>query len=200
MGSRMMHYCISSLISRHLKVAENEFLLGGIAPDVHKNMNEPKKSSHFIRENEAGISFVDDQAFYHKYLTHQYTDFHLGYYCHLISDEIWLQEVYMKKIKWLPPEKKKEAQHQSYRDFLRLNGKIADYYDLQPREFQIEPVHVDEIDYRYLPELIRDLHRDFEKMDETKGEALELLDFDEVVAILNDSVQACLHEVRGFFE
>ncbi|WP_339321218.1 hypothetical protein [Paenibacillus sp. FSL W8-0194] len=48
MGSRVMHYCISTLLARELGIDDDQFLLGGIAPDVHKYMNAPKKESHFI--------------------------------------------------------------------------------------------------------------------------------------------------------
>jgi len=36
MGSRMMHYCIASLICSKIEIInKDEFILGGIAPDVH---------------------------------------------------------------------------------------------------------------------------------------------------------------------
>jgi hypothetical protein len=48
MGSRVMHYCIASLLSDKLSIVnKTDFLLGGIAPDVHYYMNVSKDITHY---------------------------------------------------------------------------------------------------------------------------------------------------------
>ena len=96
---------------------DNQFLLGGLAPDVHKHMKETKDKSHFMKKDNDGVVCVDHHSFYNKYLTESSSPFHLGYYFHLFSDEIWLKEVYFKKIKYLPKDIKIEAKVKYYRDF-----------------------------------------------------------------------------------
>jgi hypothetical protein len=118
--------------------------------------------------------------------------FFLGYYYHLLSDCIWLDEIYFKKIKWLPQLEKKVAQEKYYRDFWRLNGKLIDYYSLELGLIEINPINIDEIDYRYLPELIKDIAYDFEMKDEAKEQDLEILDFNEVLEVIEKSVRACV--------
>lgn len=199
MGSRIMHYCISSLVNEKLRLQEDQFLLGGLAPDLNKYMNQPKMDSHFAKCNANGIFYTDYEAFYDKYLINQGSPFHIGYYFHLISDEIWLREIYFKKIKWLPPEEKKEAQQKYYRDFWRLNGKLIDHYSIELKQHFVEPVAIDEIDYRYLPALIRDLKRDFEFMNDAKDEPLEILSFEEVIRVLEESVRICLEKSKVTF-
>ncbi len=191
MGSRVMHYCIAELLAKELEIEDDQFILGGIAPDVHKNMNEPKSKSHFVRTNSGGTFFADYFGFHEKYLNHMKDPFYLGYFYHLISDVIWVEEIYNKKIKWLPQPEKKEAQQKYYRDFWRLNGKLIDHYSLVIKPMQVRTIHIDEINYRFLPELINDLENDFELKDEAKEQELEILEFDEVIEILERSVREC---------
>ncbi len=40
MGSRVMHYCITSLLSQSVNQTDDSFLLGGLAPDVHRYMGQ----------------------------------------------------------------------------------------------------------------------------------------------------------------
>ncbi|MEF3309281.1 hypothetical protein PV433_10230 [Paenibacillus sp. GYB004] len=48
MGSRMMHYCIAALLADELSIKNrSEFMLGGIAPDIHGLMGVPKGVTHF---------------------------------------------------------------------------------------------------------------------------------------------------------
>jgi len=195
MGSRVMHYCISSLIAKELGIQEDQFLLGGIAPDVHKNMNEPKSRSHFVKVDAEGKAYADFEGFRDKYLSRSIQPFHLGYYYHLISDWIWVEEVYVPKIKWLPQPEKKEAQAMYYRDFWRLNGKLIDHYALKLKPLEVKPVVMDEIDYSFLPELINDLSDDFAKKDEAKAQDLEILDFQEVLHVLEKSVNVCVDKL-----
>lgn len=192
MGSRIMHYCITARLADELKIQDDQFLLGGIAPDVHKNMNTPKAISHFVKTSHDGQIFADYAGFYDKYLEFMSEPFYLGYYYHLLSDVIWVEEIYKKKIKWLPQPEKKEAQLKYYRDFWRLNGKLIDYYSIEYKLLDVNPVEIEEIDYRHLPDLIKDLEADFERKDEAKELELEILDLEEVIDILELSVKECL--------
>jgi len=192
MGSRVMHYCITTLLAKELKIFDDQFFLGGIAPDVHKNMNAPKSISHFVNINNEGKAYADYFQFHEKYLRNMSEPFYLGYFYHLLSDVIWVEEIYNKKIKWLPQPDKKEAQLKYYRDFWRLNGKLIDYYSLEIRSMDVKPIEIEEIDYRYLPELIKELEVDFEMKDSAKEQELEILEFDEVIKILEKTVEECV--------
>lgn len=196
MGSRVMHYCISTLLGERLGLQDPQFLLGGIAPDVHKHMNAPKSVSHFVHIDDNGIASANYRAFEHKYMTDERHPFYIGYYFHLISDWIWVEDIYYKKIKFLPQPDKKLAQESYYRDFWRLNGKLIDYYGLELQPLSIVPVAIEEIDYRLLPGLIDDLRSDFERKDEASMQELELLRFDEVIQTLEKTVDVCLAHVR----
>ncbi|WP_054403197.1 hypothetical protein [Paenibacillus solani] len=192
MGSRVMHYCITALLAKELEIDDDQFLLGGIAPDVHKHMKTPKTISHFVRTTNEGKIFADYFGFHHKYQHSMNKPFYLGYFYHLMSDVIWVEEMYNKKIKGLTQSEIKEAHLKYYRDFWRLNGKLIDYYSIEYRPMEVTPIEVEEIDYRYLPELIKDLEVDFELKDEAKEQELEILEFEEVVEIMDRTVRDCL--------
>lgn len=193
MGSRMMHYCISTRVCERLGGGQDgPFTLGNLAPDVHKYMNEPKEASHFIRQDETGRKYCDLEGFYTKYLAGQRSSFHLGYYCHLLSDNIWLEEIYNQKIKWLEQPLKVEAQQKYYRDFRRLNTLLADYYRLEAPVVEVAPVSFDEVDYRFLPQLLQDLGKDFTRDRHAELGPLELLEWDEIVSCLEKSVDRCV--------
>lgn len=196
MGSRVMHYCIQSMLSERLDINDPQFLLGGIAPDANKPLGVPKSESHFLRTDEGGIVSSDYEAFKHKYMSEHRHPFYLGYYFHLISDWVWGEDIYDPKIKRLPQPDKKRAQESYYRDFWRLNGKLIDHYGLALQPMVAQPVVIDEIDYRMLPALMDDLAADFERKDEAKEQQLELLTFEEVIAALEKSVDVCLAHVR----
>ncbi|MGG3280024.1 hypothetical protein [Paenibacillus solani] len=73
-----------------------------------------------------------------------------------------------------------------------MNGKLIDYYSIEYQPMKVTPIEVEEIDYRYLPELIKDLEVDFIMKDEAKEQELEILDFEEVVEIMGRTVRDCL--------
>ncbi|WP_430787268.1 hypothetical protein VBD025_16005 [Virgibacillus flavescens] len=55
MGSRIMHYCISDIIADQVGFEDKtDFILGGIAPDIHGLMGVPKSVTHFKEKDEKG--------------------------------------------------------------------------------------------------------------------------------------------------
>lgn len=192
MGSRVMHYCISTILRNELKINDDQFLLGNLAPDVYKSKGELKEVSHFTKKDDCGTRYIDYWYFHNKYLTKNTTPFHLGYYFHLLSDDIWLKDIYNKKVKWLPQDIKTEAKKMYYRDFWRLNGKIIDFYSLELVPLKEQPIDIEEIDFLLFPELISDLETDFNLADSVKGESLEILEFAEVIQIIEKTVATCI--------
>lgn len=187
-----MHYCIATVLQQRLGLADQGFIIGNLAPDVYESSSKLKDRSHFMEEDKDGLIYIDFNLFYEKYLENNQSAFHLGYYCHLISDDIWLNEIYYKKIKWLPQSEKSKAKHAYYRDFRRLNQKLIEYYALRfvPLELQVAPVA--EIDSTLLPNLIEELHEDFRLAEISESESLEILHFTEVVEVIEKTIISCL--------
>jgi hypothetical protein len=203
MGSRIMHYCIASMVNKSLRIQDTAFYLGSLAPDVHAYMGTSQyHATHFSLRSKQGETYTDYGVFISKYLTGRPSPFHLGYYFHLIADEYWRKEFYYKKVKCLSPKEQQEALQKNYRDFWRLNGRIIDHHSLKLHDLNPGGAGdlMDEMDHRHLPKLIQALRRDFEQKDAAKDEELEFWHFAEVLDFLDQSARACLEAHRHLIE
>ena len=89
MSSLKMHIAISLQIQKHFNFSD-AFLLGTILPDMFKTILKDKAITHFL---------IDDCIVLEDFINSQNTiedELILGYYAHLIEDNIWYEE-YMKK-------------------------------------------------------------------------------------------------------
>ncbi|MET3699588.1 hypothetical protein SAMN05877753_11260 [Bacillus oleivorans] len=198
MGSRIMHYCISSVIADKMKMEyKNEFMLGGIAPDIHGLMGVPKGLTHF--QDKAGNRHVDYLKFFKTYKNVINEPFYLGYLCHLISDEVWL-DMFFKKVEYISPEQWKETLQTCYRDFERLNGRIVEQYSLQFHQHTIPNVNIEGYNTEFLPTLLRLLSNDFLINEELMSEHLELFinDNSEIIEYIDKSVSKSLNFISDF--
>ncbi|CAM4182495.1 hydrolase [Bacillus manliponensis] len=129
MGSRIMHFIIANKIADTLKIEDKvSFLLGGIAADA-VNSGEDKITSHFYSGNYNDYSkSIDFERFLNKYERHQNSPFILGYYTHLIADDLWLKGFYLP---WLKNriEADSTVLNAYHNDFKLLNGKLLYHYD-----------------------------------------------------------------------
>lgn len=125
MGSRIMHLLIANRIAEHLSI-ENKtgLLLGGIAPDAVF----PKELSHyFIGETEKYTRSIAFNGFLNNYGSSLEDPYLLGYYTHLIADDVWLQGFYLS---WLKNRMNAdESLYERYHnDFRMLNGLLLEHY------------------------------------------------------------------------
>lgn len=207
MGSRVMHYCIASIISKHLGLSnESEFILGGIAPDIHPFMDiyKPKDITHFVDRDENGKGHINYLRYYNKYKQLLYEPFYLGYLCHLISDVVW-SEFYFNIIEHKSIEEKKETLQISYRDFWRLNGRLIKRYSLENHRLSLsKPIKITEVNLElYLPDLLDWIKKDFSYDEKVANEPLELFNDDsgQIIDYIEKSVNKCMHfisQMHGF--
>ena len=125
LGSRIMHLIIADRIAERLSIKDRTaFLLGGIAPDAINS----KDQSHFFRGDQSDYSrHIDYQEFLNKYSSIKDSPYILGYYTHLIADDLWLQGFY---VPWLKNriESDDTIAKAYHNDFSLLNGKLLKYY------------------------------------------------------------------------
>ncbi|PEZ02151.1 hydrolase [Bacillus sp. AFS018417] len=137
MGSRIMHVILANCIAEKLAIQDKtSFLLGGVAADAVHSKNE-KEISHFYTGTVKNYTRrIDYEAFLHKYKAYKNSPFILGYYTHLIADEMWLQGFYLP---WLKNRIDYDPNLLSlyHRDFKLLNGKLLHYYDRDQNLFHI---------------------------------------------------------------
>lgn len=161
MASAIMHICIAKKLNEKLNRKESDLLLGTIAPDISKQINESRKKSHFIFEGRE----INLENFISKYPLFYKNDFELGYFIHLYADKIWFTEFIptladrsKNQVKLLTGENivlsSEELVNLFYNDYSNLNIQLIDYYELNlnlfyndltiPKTF-IEEIPVDKL-------------------------------------------------------
>ena len=199
MGSRIMHYCISSLIADKLEIENrSEFMLGGIAPDIHGLMGIAKGVTHFKDIDASGKSRINVMRFYDTYRNVIHEPFYLGYFCHLLSDVEWL-DVYFKVVDYISHEQWAEKLNVAYSDFGKLNGRIIDHYSLQLHQHVVPIINIYNYNADFLPALIDLLGNDFSNNEEIQAEPLALFNNDnsEIHDFINKSVTQCIHTLSN---
>lgn len=197
MGSRIMHYCIANLLADELGIKNrNEFMLGGIAPDIHGLMGVSKGVTHFKDIDANGESHINYVRFYNTYKDAiKEQPFYLGYLCHLISDVAYLDTYFKIVPKSLSAEKLKEKLQTSYRDFERCNGRIIRQYSLTLNEHSLpSSVNIQGYNADFIPALLDELRKDFHMDEGLMHEPLELFkdDNSEITDYINKSVKQSL--------
>lgn len=180
MASRMIHLAISKIVAEHFDLDLMRFNLGNLLPDLHENTREAKAISHFRIEREpyedskdSNYQYYDYNSFLQKYKNKIYDDLYLGYYCHLIADELWIQNIYIKYMRDENRKKRIDQQRNYYHDYSRLNQIVKDKYNLK-MNIIFEEIEILEIDSRKISELKSALEYDFN----ARYDDLDLLLFD----------------------
>jgi hypothetical protein len=190
MGSRVMHYIIANQIAERFSVKDKvSFILGGISPDAVA----PKDLSHFFTGEVSDYTrSIDYGGFLEKYDTAKHTSFILGYYTHLIADDIWLKGFYLP---WLKNRMENDPTifNEYHRDFQLLNGKLLNYYGvemdiLQDWEknssiFDLEEVKTSDIS-KFVPYVLGDMDYNKEDIDQK----LTVFTFEQILGYVETSI------------
>ncbi|PKR82733.1 zinc dependent phospholipase C family protein [Heyndrickxia camelliae] len=201
MGSRIMHLIIANKIAEHFSVSnKSSFLLGGVAPDAVA----PKDHSHFfIGEVHEYSRRVDFESFLIKYNSLKHSHYILGYYTHLIADDIWLQGFFLP---WLRNrlENNKELFKLYHNDFRLLNGKLLEYYGCTNKlraEIQIpdEVLELGEVKTEEVKNFIPYVLEDMEYNQETLNQPLHVFTFEQIVGYIETSVERGIYQLRPLF-
>ncbi|QNK86188.1 zinc dependent phospholipase C family protein [Sporosarcina sp. resist] len=199
MGSRIKHLVIANKIAERLLIEDRtSFLLGGIAPDAVS----PKDLSHFFKGEVQDYSrYIDYKGFLYKYSSKAESHYLLGYFTHLIADDIWLKGFYLP---WLKNrmEANKELLNLYHNDFRLLNGKLLEYYDFTdelremlsypPTIFDLQEVKSKEVE-EFIPYILGDMEYDKEVI----NEKLNVFSFNQIVGYIEASVNKGLLNIRS---
>ncbi|MBY6036619.1 zinc dependent phospholipase C family protein [Fictibacillus nanhaiensis] len=199
MGSRIMHSIIGFKMAEALSIKDKtSFLLGSIAPDAVFSHEEKNVSHFFIGEVQDYSRSIDYQGFLHKYRLRAERDYILGYFSHLIADDIWLKGFYLS---WL--KNRMDADEELYKlyhnDFRLLNGQLLEFYGFTdqlrktfahfPAISDLEEVKSKDVE-EFVPSVLGDMAYDKEVMNDT----LHVFTFDQIVGYIETSVdQGLLH-------
>ncbi|WP_019413954.1 zinc dependent phospholipase C family protein [Paenisporosarcina sp. TG20] len=129
MGSRIMHLIIAKMVSEKLGIPNTQnFLLGGIAPDATLTRDR-KNISHFYEGKlDDDTRCVNYKKFIEKYHEVIQNEFLLGYLTHLISDDVWMKNIYYKNNFKNRLDKDPSLLERWHNDFRKLNGKLIEEF------------------------------------------------------------------------
>ncbi len=201
MASRIMHLAVSERIAEYFSLDLHRFNLGNLLPDLHENTRESKAISHFRIEREPyedattdEYQYFDYNSFLQKYKRKMDDDLYLGYYCHLITDELWIQNVYIKYMRDKYRKKRIDQQNNYYHDFSRLNQIIKEKYNLR-MNIVFEKAQISEIDDNKTSELKIALENDFK----TKYNDLDLLlfEYEDIINFVKDASNAIIENIEN---
>ena len=157
MPSAIIHRCVNKRVEDRMKkyeTSKDKYLydLGSIAPDSWRNTNQftnsplPKKlkrmHSHFSNEE----TYIEDyKKFYNKYKEYLNHPFIYGYLIHLMTDNIWRVEMYLKQnTNIIDLDNKYEEKNPINQDVEVLTKQIAEYFQINELE-EIEEQDIKEI-------------------------------------------------------
>jgi hypothetical protein len=202
MGSRVMHYIISNQIAERLSINDKvSFILGGISPDAVA----PKDLSHFFTGEVSDYTrSIDYEGFLEKYDTSKHTSFILGYYTHLIADDIWLKGFYLP---WLKNRMENDPTifSQYHRDFQLLNGKLLNYYGVEmdilieweknSSIFDLDEIKTSDIS-KFVPYVLGDIKFNKEDLEQE----LTVFTFEQIIGYVETSIDKAIMHIRHYFE
>ncbi|SEO97255.1 zinc dependent phospholipase C family protein [Paenibacillus sp. OV219] len=198
MGSRIMHAIIAIRMAESLSIEERTlFLLGSIAPDAVSTKNE----SHFFQGDVHDFSrSVDYAGFLYKYNAHAASAYILGYYTHLVADDIWLKGF---NLSWLRNrmEANKELYNQYHKDFRVLNGQLLEHYGLKDELNRLlfhsdDVIDLVEVKSKDVEALIPHVIEDMNYSPEVIAEKLQVFTFDQILGYIETSVEVALIKLK----
>lgn len=200
MGSRIMHLIIADKVSKRLGMRDiPEIILGGIAPDAAFG-RERKDASHFFGGDlDDGTRFVDYHAFKEKYPQAVEEAFGLGYFIHLIADDVWLKRIYFKNDLKKRVDKDPSLLERWHSDFRKMNGRLLEQYganDLQKilAGADLSESPVDEIEKDDLRQFKEETLGDFIYSKDELERELEVYSWEEVLSYIEEATDKAAEE------
>jgi hypothetical protein len=205
LGSRIMHLIIGNKIAEILSIEDKtSFLIGSIAPDAVFSNEEKNKSHFFIGDVKDYTRSVDYKGFLDKYSPREgcTNPYLMGYYTHLIADDIWLKGFYLF---WLKNRMGADdgLYNLYHNDFRLLNGKLLEYYGFTeefrkilsqcPTILDLEEVNSDDVE-KYVPYALEDL--DYNKA--AIKEQLNVFTFNQIIGYIETAVELGLLNTKPF--
>ncbi|MDG5472287.1 zinc dependent phospholipase C family protein [Jeotgalibacillus sp. ET6] len=204
MGSRMMHLLISHRVSQQIRI-ENKasFIAGGIAPDAVS----PKERSHFYEGEVNDYSRSINYAGFLKKYGHN-SPYLLGYYSHLIADDLWLKGFYLP---WLKNRMKADSSlfTRYHQDFGLLNAKLLQVYPCSQylKNILMKPIRtmdLEEVSHSQLTAFIPSAIEDLNAEPSLAEKPLRVFTVDQIVGYIetaaDQSVQKIKPLINGFQE
>lgn len=149
MASRVIHLAVASELAARLGINDKErFFFGHVLPDMIMGEYEIrlplKKQTHFYTLLKSGRKTYDFYRFYDEYKSRLDDMLYLGYYVHLIEDDIFRQYLYYR-VGLLKRRGEKALLDELYADYHKLNHILVKRYNIKmptvPEGIENEPIY-----------------------------------------------------------
>ena len=196
MGSRLMHTIIGHEIATRIGVADtSSFIIGAFAPDAVA----PKDFSHFYKGDSNDYTrSIDYQAFLHKYNTCNDNPYILGYYTHLIADNIWLKGFFLP---WLKNRLENDSTllDRYHNDFKLLNSKLVSHYNTDRHLIKgilgtAQPMELEEVSITQLSSFIPYVEQDMKLLQ--TDEPLQVFTMEMIIGYIETSIDMGIKSIK----
>ena len=205
MASAIIHLAVAKELAKKLTITDPyDYYLGSISPDLAKQVGRTKEESHFIKNTYYDVPNIE--LFIQKYPKFRFNDFNLGYFIHLYTDKLWIEEylnnyMFNSSLKLLDgtimQTTKEEMKQLLYSDYTNLNIQLIEDYDLDLslfyEEFREPKTDIDEIPVNELDILINKMGILIEN---SKQEKTYLLDIFSIKQFIENTVDEIEKELR----
>lgn len=210
MASWIMHLVVANEIAKHFDIEKKRFNLGNLLPDACPKVRGAKDKSHFriVKEPyETSTSevyqYYDYDRFLNKYGGMMQDDLFLGYFCHLMTDELWIQDIYIKYMRDEHRRKRIDQKANYYHDYDVLNLYIRDRYnyhsieladDLESENIGARVALIDEVESSELPRML-ELLNDYTKVS-YENEDLLLFKMNDVFNFIDNASSQIVDQIK----
>lgn len=209
MASTITHLAIAKKVKESLNIKiknEYEYYLGSIAPDLSKQIGETKDASHFLYNTMNSIPNID--LFVKRYPLFLYNSFDLGYFVHIYTDKMWIENFLPKLVSentvtlldgTTLKTSQEEINNLIYSDYTNLNTQIINEYNLDLSIFyeELKPPKTDikEIPVNMLDILINKIGIIIENSNEEKTYTF---DIHSIKNFVNETTDRIVKEIEKY--
>ncbi|WP_142829625.1 zinc dependent phospholipase C family protein [Planococcus soli] len=206
MGSRVMHMIIADHVSKQLEITDKQlFLLGGIAPDAAYTIAKKSQSHFYEGRLDDGTRHVNYNRFIEKYPLDIQSEFGLGYLIHLISDDVWLKQVYFRNDLKNRTDADPQLLDRWHSDFRKLNGKLITHFDCENLRNELMDTfllstNISEIDTENLQQFKEETIGDFKFSKEELVSELEVYAVEEILDYIDAATEKAIDICMEFIQ
>lgn len=207
MASAIIHLAVAKELEDKLNIEnKKDYSLGSIAPDIAKQIGKTKQESHFLYNTKEDVPNI--KMFTTKYPNFKNNSFDLGYFIHLYTDKLWINDfidqlMYRNSIKLLDGTiinlDNEKFRDLLYQDYTNVNIKVIEEYNLDLslfyEEFTIPSSNLDEIPLDKLNILIDQMGIIIEN---SKQEKTYIFDIISIKNFITNTVNKLLEELKKY--
>lgn len=199
MASRTIHLAICNEIKKKIQLKqEDRFTIGQLLPDAVKDKNDKTRDiSHYVVERLDGLEGYQISRYWNQYKQQLYEDdLYIGYYIHLLQDDIWYEFGYEKWNLLKAKKEDKDFYKKIYMDYAMTNQYIIQKYKLTNNIKPITEKLPDIMEFD-VENWLKELNKDFQKKFNTI--ITHYLKPENIDSYISECVNICIEEIQTIY-